>query len=95
MLLGQVTRHWVPVWGRATGFGGKGNASGVIGVNTTEGAVVISYAGTPGENVTLSFAALGEAASCSDGAALKTVHLSCVVGASRVLEFGVPEMSCQ
>jgi hypothetical protein len=95
VLLGQVTRHWVPVWGRATGFGGKGNASGVVGINTTEGAVVVSYAGTPGENVTLSFAALGEATVCSNGAALRTVHLSCVVGASHVLEFGVPEMSCR
>ena len=93
-LLGQVTRHWVPVWGRATGFAGKGVGAGVIGVNASDGSAVVIFGGSPGENITLTFAALGAAASCTGGMALKTVGLSCVVGSSGVVHFVLPEMAC-
>ena len=90
---------WVPVWGRGAGFKGKGGATGVIGVNATtkEGGatVAVRYAGAPRENVTLTFAALGGAGgACAGGAPLKTVALSCVVGASGTVQFALPEMAC-
>ena len=103
-LLGQISRHWVPVWGRESAppdpqrvgtRDATAGAAGVVAINATAGAVTVTVAGEPGERVSLSFAPLGGAVGCRGGGALKTVSLACAVGAGGRAAFSLPEMACR